>query len=197
MTGVQTCALPILGFKKNPVVLRTLMLSQKYYEISLTESSLVFGEKDASIMITAFLSLHCSHCARAFEKIKEILKSEIKTGINIVLITSDSKILNTLYYLNRQDKQDEALDILDRWFNADTYSRSKISETLCIPDVDDVSGEVGNGNMTLLKACNVIGTPAFFVNGYLLPNQYDIDDIIYFSEAFRRKEEIFAQSIVK
>jgi len=177
-----------LGFKKNPDVLRTLLLNQKPYNIPLTEASLVFGEKDASLKITAFLSLQCSHCARAFEKIKEMLKSEIKTEINVVMITSDNKILNTLYHLNRLNKEDEALDLLDQWFNADTYSRDKISETVCIPDVDDVSKEVLNENYRLYKSCNVIGTPTFFVNGYLLPNQYDIDDIKYFSEVFTRKE---------
>jgi uncharacterized membrane protein len=181
-----------LGFKKNPDVLRTLLLNQKHYNIPVTETSLVFGEKDASKKITVFLSLHCSHCARAFEKIKRILKSEVKTAINVILVTSDIKILNTLYHLNRLNKDDEALDLLDQWFNADPYSRNKLSETLCIPDVNDVSSEVSNENLSLYKTCGVIGTPTFFVNGYLLPSQYDIDDIKYFSEVFTRKEVIVA-----
>lgn len=183
-----------LGFKKNPDVLRTLLLNQKPYNIPLTEASLVFGKKDASLKITAFLSLQCSHCARAFEKIKEMLKSEIKTEINVVMITSDNKILNTLYHFNRLNKDDDGLDLLDQWFSADPYSRSKISETLCIPDANDISKEVSDENYKLYKACNVIGTPTFFVNGYLLPNQYDIDDIKYFSEIFSRKEEMVVRS---
>ncbi|TAL58808.1 MAG: hypothetical protein EPN88_18035 [Bacteroidetes bacterium] len=177
-----------LEFKKNPDVLRTLLLNQKPYNIPFTEASLVFGEKDASMKITAFLSLQCSHCTRAFDKIKEMLKSEIKTGINIVIITSDNKILNALYHFSRLNKDDEALDLLDQWFKADPYSRNKISETVCIPDVNDISREVSNENLSLYKAYNVIGTPTFFINGYLLPNQYDIDDIKYFSEVFARKE---------
>ena len=181
-----------LGFKKNPDVLRTLLLNQKPYNIPFTEAGLVFGEKDASMKITAFLSLHCSYCARAFDKIKEILKSEVKPTINIVLVTSDSKILNALYHFNRLNKYDEALDLLDQWFNADPYSRSRISETVCFPEVNDISREVSNENLSLYKACNVIGTPTFFVNGYLLPSQYDIDDIKYFSGVFTRKEEIVA-----
>ena len=34
-----------LGFKKNPDVLRTLLLNQKHYDIPVTEASLVFGDK--------------------------------------------------------------------------------------------------------------------------------------------------------
>lgn len=179
-----------LGFKKNPAILRTLLLNQKYYSIPVTESSLAFGHKNTLMNLTIFLSLHCSHCARAFEKVKKILKAETKTSINIILITSDINILNTLYHLKRMNKDGEALEILDQWFNSDPYSRNKISETLCIPDIDDISDEVSNENLNLFKACDVIGTPSVFINGYLLPNQYDIDDIKYFSEVFTRKEAI-------
>jgi len=34
-----------------------------------------------------------------------------------------------------------------------------------------------------------MGTPTFFINGYKLPGQYEIDDIKYFSEIFKEKEE--------
>ena len=43
-----------LGFKKNPDVLRTLLLNQKHYDIPVTEASLVFGEREGSLKITAF-----------------------------------------------------------------------------------------------------------------------------------------------
>jgi uncharacterized membrane protein len=183
-----------LGFKKNSNVLGTLLFNQKHFEIPVTESSLVFGKRDSSITITAFLSLQCSHCARAFEKIKDILKSEEDLSINIILMTSDTKILNTLYHYNRMKMDDEALSFLNKWYNMDSFSRSKVSESLCIIDADDISKEVGNENSTLYKSCNVIGTPTFFINGYLLPRQYEIDDIKYFTEVFSRKEMIAVRS---
>jgi uncharacterized membrane protein len=183
-----------LGLKKNANVLGTLLFNQKHYEIPVTESSLVYGRRDSLIMITAFLSLQCSHCARAFEKIKDIIKSEADLSINIILMTSDAQILNTLYHYNRLRMYDEALSLLDQWFSRDSYSRSKISETLCIIEANDISKGVSIENMELYKSCNVIGTPTFFVNGYLLPSQYDIGDIKYFTEVFSRKGEIIASS---
>jgi uncharacterized membrane protein len=183
-----------LGFKKNSNVLGTLLFNQKHYEIPVTETSLVLGKRDSSITITAFLSLQCSHCARAFEKIKDILKSEADLAINIILMTSDTKILNTLYHYNRMKMDDEAILLLDKWYNMDSYSRSKVSESLCILDADDISKDVSNENLELFKSCNVIGTPTFFINGYLLPRQYEIDDIKYFTEIFSKKEKINAGS---
>ena len=35
-----------------------------------------------------------------------------------------------------------------------------------------------------------MGTPTFFINGYKLPAQYEIDDLRYFREIFKGKEEV-------
>jgi uncharacterized membrane protein len=179
-----------LRFKKNPDILKTLLLKNKHYDIPVTEYSLVYGDKDSSLQITAFLSLHCSHCAKAFEKIKEIIKSEYKAAINIVLVAKDNKIIDALYHFKNLKKEDEALGLLDKWFNADPYSRNRLADDLCIPDIDDVANEFSNENKKLYETCNVSGTPTFFVNGYKLPVQYDIDDIKSFSEIFFKEEKL-------
>jgi hypothetical protein len=116
-----------LGFKKNPDILRVLLMNQPRYEIPLSESSLIFGKRDASIRITAFLSLHCSHCARAFEKIRNMLNENEDILINLLLVTSDNKMLTTLYNNNRRGKEAESIKLLEQWFNADPYSRTKIT----------------------------------------------------------------------
>jgi uncharacterized membrane protein len=180
-----------LGFKKNPDILRILLYNQMHNDIPVTETSLVFGDKVTTLKITAFLSLHCSHCARAFEKIRNLLKDEEDILINLVLMTSDNKMLTTLYNYHRVGEDEESLRLLDLWFNADPYSRTKVTDGLCIPEDSDITGKVNEANGRLFKECNVLGTPTFFINGYKLPNQYDIDDIKYFREVFKEKEEVF------
>ncbi len=179
-----------LGFKKNPDILRMLLTNQPHSEIPLSESSLIFGNRDASIRITAFLSLHCSHCARAFEKIRNMLNENEDILINLLLVTSDNKMLTTLYNNNRQGKEAESLKLLEQWFNADPYSRTKITEGLCIPEDSDLSREVNEESTRLFKEYNVMGTPTFFINGYKLPAQYEIDDLRYFREIFKKEEEV-------
>ncbi|MGB8491066.1 MAG: thioredoxin domain-containing protein [Bacteroidales bacterium] len=178
-----------MGFKKNPDILQMLLMRQPHYDIPLSENSLIFGNVKASLRMTAFLSLHCSHCARAFDKIRNMLKDKEDIRINLVLMTSDNKILTTLYNYHRMGKEEESLKLLDQWFNSDPYSRTRIAEGLCIPEDSDISGKVNEENGRLFKECNVLGTPTFFVNGYQLPQQYEIDDIRYFREIFKEKEE--------
>ena len=179
-----------LGFKKNPDILRMLLMNQPRYEIPLPEGSLIFGNRNASIRITAFLSLHCSHCARAFEKIRSMLSENEDILINLLLVTSDNKMLTTLYNNKRQGKEAESIKLLEQWFNADPYSRTKITEGLCIPEDSDLSREVNEETTRLFKDYNVMGTPTFFINGYKLPPQYEIDDLRYFREIFKGKEEV-------
>lgn len=180
----------LLVFKKNTDILNFLLMNQPHYEIPVTENSLVFGDKHAPFKITAFLSLHCSHCAKAFEKIRNILNSGVSVSINIVLLTSDNKMLPTLYNYLYEGKEEDALKLLDQWYNADSSSRTRISEDKCMLEDEDLSGRVNEGNKQLFKDFNVFGTPTFFINGYKLPSQYEIDDMRYFREIFRGKEEV-------
>ena len=82
------------------------------------------------------------------------------------------------------------IQLLEQWFNADPYSRTKITEGLCIPEDSDLSREVNEESTRLFKEYNVMGTPTFFINGYKLPTQYEIDDLRYFREIFKGKEEV-------
>jgi hypothetical protein len=179
-----------LGFRKNPDILRSLLLKREHYEIPVTNHSLIFGQKESNLQITAFLSLHCSHCAKAFGKIREIVQSGTDAAINIVLATTDSKMLKALYHYKRINQDNEAIKLLGNWYNMDSYSRTTITEGLCLLEPEELSQDLGNENQKLFKECNVIGTPAFFVNGFQLPNQYDIEDIKYFPEIFNDMEKV-------
>ncbi|MBN1183725.1 MAG: thioredoxin domain-containing protein [Bacteroidales bacterium] len=178
-----------LGFKKNPDILKMLLMNQPHYVIPTSENSLIFGNSNSSVKITAFLSLHCSHCARAYEKIRNMLNDKEDLLINLMLMTSDNKMLNTLYNYNRQGNSAGSLKLLEQWFSTDPYSRTKITESLCIPEDTDISGEVNKENGRLFKECNVMGTPTFFINGYKLPSQYEIDDIRYFRDIIDKRVE--------
>ena len=65
-----------------------------------------------------------------------------------------------------------------------------LTEGLCFPEDIDISDVVGEENIRLFKECNVIGTPTFFINGYRIPYQYEVDDIRYFREVFKEREEV-------
>jgi hypothetical protein len=93
-------------------------------------------------------------------------------------------MLKALYHYKSINQDNEAIKLLGNWYNMDSYSRTTITEGLCLLEPEELSQDLGNENQKLVKECKVIGTPAFFVNGFQLPNQYDIEDIKYFPEIF-------------
>jgi len=99
-------------------------------------------------------------------------------------------MLTILFNCYRQGREAESSELLEQWFNADPYSRTKITEGLCIPEESDSSGRISDETGRLFKECNVLGTPTFFINGYKLPAQYEIDDLRYFREIFKGKEVV-------
>ncbi len=99
-------------------------------------------------------------------------------------------MLTILFNYYRQGREAESSEILEQWFNADPYSRTKITEGLCIPEDSDLSREVNEESTRLFKEYNVMGTPTFFINGYKLPAQYEIDDLRYFREIFKKEEGV-------
>lgn len=80
-------------------------------------------------------------------------------------------------------------------FQTDSYNRNKISVTLCITEEEDILSAFTYENNRQFKECNVIGTPTFFINGYMLPGQYDIDDVNYFREALKEQEEFTNEKV--
>lgn len=171
-----------LRFKNDPDVFKNYLLKKQHYHISKTNHSLVFGHNNSSLTITAFLSLNCSHCARAFLKIKDLLRSNKNILVHLVLLATDAEIINTLYFLNKQNKEEESLKYLENWYNKYPYSKYSISENICDIDGNTIVNEVLNENIRLFDDCNINATPRFLINGFLLPEQYDISDISHFSE---------------
>jgi uncharacterized membrane protein len=173
-----------LSFRKNPAVLKALILSQQHYVIN-HENGMYFGDRSSSLIITAFLSLHCSHCVRAFKTIKEIIKKDCKAGVNIFLVASEYKLIYAMNHLLLNGKGAEALDMLEYWYNADSDTREELYENICVPDFESDSKEISEATLKIYKECNVKGTPTFLINGYMLPVQYDIEDVNYLKEVFR------------
>ena len=119
----------------------------------------------------------------------------------IVLIIDQSNNIKPYLILDYHDKQVipkvlanlspvHVISALNEWYNTDPTTRYKVSENLCIPEVEDYAKEVIDVNYKLFREYNLTFTPTFFINGYLLPNQYDIEDIKYFNEYFGINNEI-------
>ena len=175
-----------LQFKRNPEIFVFLLKNKRYCEIFEDKSSLIIGSPDATITVTAFLSLYCSPCAKAFKQLKLLLDNcpEIKVNIIFSVYGDDEthKVINTLNYLNTKEGSKTTLEFLDKWYSLPPESRAPLYNKEILPSLYNIEQQVGNENIKLFEKYKIAGTPTIYINGYLLSKQYELSDIEYYIE---------------
>lgn len=188
-----------LSFKRNPEIFKFLIKQTGYVEFHENKTSLLIGNPDAQVTITAFLSLYCNPCANAFKKLKVLLDNCPDVKINAIFsVYNDEeslKLIDYLYYLYKQEGSDVTTEFLYKWYSTDKKLRKPLYEK-DLPDEFKISNEVGKKNKKFFEKYKVTGTPTVYVQGYKLPVQYDYNDIeFYLDEVKSLTEENHRQEV--
>lgn len=174
--------LSYLKFKKNPDMFTNLLLAGEHKSILIPKEALSLGKSDASVEITAFLSLNCNPCQKAFNQLKTLFeKQDVKTNLIISLHDKDKQFVNWVFQLSEKNKNEEVISLLDNWYNSDAQGRLNLAKQAEANKVKDQFESLQQVNQKLFKSSEVSGTPTVFLNGYRFPREYEIQDILYFA----------------
>ena len=175
-----------LQFKRNAEIFDFLLKKNGYREISEDKNSLILGSPDAPVTVTAFLSLYCGPCAKAFKQLQLLLHNCTELKINVIFsVYNDDetkKAINTLYYLKSEKGTEATLNFLDKWYSLQKPLRKQLLSIDTIPEIFNNAQQIGYRNKEFFEKYQVDGTPKIFVNGYLFPIQYKYSDIEYYIE---------------
>ncbi|MBA4411509.1 MAG: hypothetical protein C0397_19085, partial [Odoribacter sp.] len=179
-----------LKLKRNPNTFLALLESNDYLDIPIDNESLVLGNPDAPVTLTAFLSFNCSPCASAFRKLKELLNNCSEVKLNAVFLVLDDEVsqqaINTLYYLNAVKGTDKALDFLEQWYSLPKQAKKQLFRETVLPDQFSVAEQVRTKNNQFFIMPQIAGTPTIFVDGYKLPEPYEYGDLEYYVEDIKQ-----------
>ena len=169
------------SFKADEDVFLAKLHKQEHYETSEEDSHVVFGNKDSRMHITILSNPHCNPCARMHQRVDELLKSHgdklcvqyIFTSFNKELEESSRFLIASYLQLDIQTSQ----SVFHQWFDGEKDNAKEYMEQVTVnTKSQDVEIELAMhknwGNMTGLRA-----TPTILVNGYLLPDGYEIEDL--------------------
>ena len=175
-----------LKLKRDPNLFLFLLKNNGYTELIPARESLVFGNPDAPVTITAFLSLYCNPCAQAFKKLKVLVDNCHDIKINAVFsVYSDDetrKVINTLYSLYNEQGSGVTLNFLEEWYSLPKQLRKPLYGNEIIPEYSTIAEVVEKRNKQLFDENKVTGTPTLYVNGYEFPKQYEYSDLEYHIE---------------
>jgi protein-disulfide isomerase len=177
-----------LQFKRNPDIFLHLLQNSGFTEFNENEKSLLLGNPDAKLTVTAFLSLYCNPCAGAFNKLKKLLDDCPEVKVNAVFSVYDDeeskKLINTLYSTYYKKDTEQTIDFLYKWYSMPKQNRKSMYENGFQKDYD-VAKQVGEKNKALFEHYKVAGTPTIYVNGYKFPTQYEYGDIEFYIDEIK------------
>ncbi|NQU34134.1 MAG: thioredoxin domain-containing protein [Bacteroidetes bacterium] len=177
-------------FKRNPDIFRFLIQKNGYINFTEDKSSIVVGNPEAPITLTAFLSLYCNPCAKAFKQLKFLLHNcpsevKIKFIFSVYNDEESQKLINLLYYLYKEKGQESALTFLDNWYsNVNRISNKFINNKLILKQYN-IAQQIKEKNNALFKKYQILGTPTVYVNGYKFPDFYDYNDIENYTDEIK------------
>ncbi len=193
----------LLEFKRNPDFFIHALKKDEYRSFVIDTESLVLGNPDAPVTITAFLSLYCNPCASAFKQLKPVLENCPEIQINAIFSVyndDDTKnLINTLYWIHTVKGSQKTVDFLSEWYSLPKKDRKTILKGYSSGDFD-LAQKISGKNNDLFKQYQVKGTPTVYVNGYKFPGYYKYSDLEFFIDELKelnresKKQEAYVNS---
>lgn len=171
------------ALKAKPEVFRTLIENEKYNDVTEKASSIIFGNPNASIRITVLTNPHCNPCARMHRRIEDLFENKSdKLCIQYVFsafnkqLESSNRFLIAVY---QQLGEKMAWKIYSEWYNDGKNKRKDFIGKYSQVNVIDSSVLKENQKHLIWKQeSGFMATPTILVNGYELPREYIIEDIL-------------------
>ncbi|MDR2038638.1 MAG: thioredoxin domain-containing protein [Bacteroidales bacterium] len=173
--------------KAKPEVFVTLLMRQPRYKINDLVSQIHWGNKNAEIQITIVTNPYCGYCAVMHQRIEKLLE-KIGDKISVWYVfafdkntEAGSKFL-TAVYLDERLTAGKKKEIFDEWYR-DTKNRNDRFFRKYDVNINNeaVKQEIEKHQQWCEQTKNY-ATPTVLVDGHKLPENYTIEDIIWFTD---------------
>ena len=176
------------ALKANSKVANTLIEDGDFYETSLEDSSIIFGNKEAKMRITILSNPHCNPCARMHERIDKLLDlcsdniciQYIFSSFNEQLEDS-SRYLIYCYDMNDIQASREAFT---KWYKGEKTNHEAITRNYSVQIHNEKVEEELIKHKEWRQRTKLMATPTILVNGFELPAEYEIEDLAMIAETY-------------
>lgn len=159
----------------------SLYKSNKYLDYREV-SSVFVGNKNAKVVITLITNLFCTPCAYMHSRIKA-LEGQLEEDVCLQYIflspTEEiEKYSKGLISLYKRKGESEFSQSLDRWFKNDrTDIDNEINSKSYNQECDSESEYIKH--KSFIERYDIHRTPTILINGCVLPDFYEVEDLIY------------------
>lgn len=170
----------MMRIKMNEYVFHSLLVKSKSCPVSLDISQIVFGNRESKIIITVLTNPHCEPCANMHRNINSLLdNSNGKFCVQYIFASfNDDLDISCKMLIDAFHKNSEVniRRIFDEWFDNGKYNKEEFFDKYNLEINDNIEKEFKMHKAWIEK--NLLHeTPLVFINGFLLPSQYKIEDL--------------------
>lgn len=174
-------------FKHNGQVFDAILSRQKKVVPSAEGLGITIGNPDAKWKLIKVCNPYCGPCARAHPAIEELVDSNTNVQVQIIFTaTGEEGDIKTqpvqhLLAIAAGENKKATRQALDDWYNAAQKDYGAFAAKHPMPD--ELLTQQKNKILTMKKWCDdmeIQFTPTFFVNGYQLPEIYNVAELKYF-----------------
>lgn len=172
--------------KRDGRIFEALLAKQKRITVSTDGLGITLGNPHATNTIVKVCNPYCGPCAKAHPAIHELLEGNDNLKVQILFTATpdekDTRNKPVKHLLAIAEKKDQQLteQALDDWY----LSEMKDYEVFASKYPMNGQLKKQDGKLEAMNSwCNEVKidfTPTFFVNGYQLPENYNINDLKYF-----------------
>ncbi len=170
------------SIKANEDVFSAMLKQQPHYEVNRESSNILWGNLSGTVLVTILTNPHCNPCAKIHKRINVLLKQTNHLCVQYIFssfskeLDDSNKFLMAIYF-NRSDLDRKR--IYDEWFEGGMFKREGFFERYEVNVKGNmVINEFGK-HETWKEQTKLHATPTILVNGYVLPNNYKIEDLRY------------------
>lgn len=169
------------ALKANSKVANALIENGECYETSLEDSSILFGNTEAKMRVTILSNPHCNPCARMHKHVENLLRlSGGEICIQYIFSSFSEKLEDScryLIYCYFEYERNESLHRFALWYSKDKFDYERIINNNDSRIHTKIIEEEMDRHRKWRTRASLIETPTILVNGYKLPDEYDIEDL--------------------
>lgn len=172
----------VLSFKRDIKVFNTLLDNTKQMTaLPKTLRPIWLGKNNAEYVLTFVTNPYCNHCAKKHQQVLDLMAKQQNIAVRIVFLVVNSRedrVMQMVGHLMALEHTQAVLSLND-WFDRKEHDYSAWSSKYPLSN-----GHLPNYDMAIQHAewCNEAGikfTPAIFLNEKKIPDQYDLDDLVW------------------
>ncbi len=171
-------------FKYNTEIFDKLLHEQPKFVVPDETWSIVLGNVEASHIVTMVSNPYCPPCARAHQKLDEWLSCNDDIQLRIVFNAKNSindrkaPVARHLMALNGVDDKLIIKQALNDWYAQKQKNYEEWAKAYPVKSVESTE-EIIDKQQAWCEIADIKATPSLLINGYRLPEDYQLQEIKY------------------